>query len=220
MKTTHITQLLKTILKTTRSLGAALLLTAGAHAFADTNWYITTDHTGAQTQIDTNHLSSWIFGVPTNMAGIEIWGGDFIMKDGPRTDESLTFSIYFGALTPADLFAGTNTPFATAVLSNAEFKLQNSTDQQYNPVILSFTDIYGSNAPVLLNPSITYTAALTSAAMDVASHQYFIKGGNLEFVPEPSTYALMGLGVVALILMHLHHRKARRSDRGKEGGTA
>lgn len=181
----------------------ALLLTAAATAFADTdtNWYISTEHTGAQTQIDTNHLSSWIFGVPTNIAGLQIWGGDFIMKDGPQTDESLTFSLYLGALTPADLFTGTNVPFASAVLSNAKFRFQNPTDQQFNPVILLFTDAYGSNAPVSLSTSFTYTAALTSAAQDKGSRHYFIKGGQLDFVPEPSSYALVGLGMLSLLFL-------------------
>jgi len=59
------------LLNKTRSLGAALLITAGGSAFADTEWYISTDQTGAQTQIDINHLSSWVLTMSNTQ---NIWG--------------------------------------------------------------------------------------------------------------------------------------------------
>ena len=163
MKTT-----IEQLLNKTRSLGAALLMTAGGHALADTNWYITTDQKGAQTQIDINHLSSWIF-TPTNE--VSIWGGDFVMKEGPKTEESLMFALYLGALSPTELFSGTNAPFGSVVISNAEFKLQNPASQQFNPVIFQFRDAAGSNAPLLLSNLFTYTAALTSGAADEGDSQ-------------------------------------------------
>jgi len=205
-------------------LGAAFLLMAGASMRADTNtnnWYISTYITTAQTQIDTNHLSSWIITANTN---VNIWGGNFVMKDGPKTDASLTFSLYFGALTPTDLFSGTNTGslITNVVLSNADFKIQNPNDQQYNPVIFQFTDNLGSNAPVTLSNGVTYTAALTSPALDKASYQYFIKGGDallsttntppivntndISNVPEPATYILMGLGTLLLLISYSRKR--------------
>jgi hypothetical protein len=221
MKTTIHTLLHKTVM-----LGAVFLLTAGASVKADTNtnnWYISTYITTAQTQIDTNHLSSWIITANTN---VNIWGGNFVMKDGPKTDASLTFSLYFGALTPTDLFSGTNGAalITNVVLSNAEFKIQNPNDQQYNPVIFQFTDNLGSNAPLTLSNGVTYTAALTSPALDKASYQYFIKGGDallsttnnppivntndISNVPEPATYILMGLGALLLLISY----KGRRAE--------
>lgn len=219
MKTTIHKLLQKTV-----TIGAAFLLTAGASLQADTNtnnWYISTYITTAQTQIDTNHLSSWIITANTN---VNIWGGNFVMKDGPKTDASLTFSLYFGALTPTDLFSATNAGslITNVVLSNADFKIQNPNDQQYNPVIFQFTDNLGSNTPVTLSNGVTYTAALTSAALDKASYQYFIKGGDallattnnppivntndISNIPEPSTYMLIGLGALLLLISYKRRR--------------
>jgi len=135
----------------------------------------------------------------------EYLGGDFVLKDGPKTSEDITFSLYFGALTPTDLFTGTNTPFKSVVLSNAEFKQQNPADQQYAPVIFQFTDAQGNPAPVTLSNSFTYTAALTSPARDTSSYQYFIKGGTNATIipaPEPASYVLIGLGSLLLIVAY------------------
>jgi hypothetical protein len=197
------------LLNKTRSLGAALLITAGSSASADTNWYISTDQTGAQTQIDTNHFSSWIFTLTNNM---DIWGGDFLLKDGPKTTADITFSLYLGALTREDLFSGTNAPFRSVVLSNQQFKQQNPTDQQYNPVIFRFGD-----APVSLSNSITYTAALASPARDTSSYQYFIKGGtNVTIIPapEPATYFLLGMGLLLLIVAYGRKTAGNRGING------
>ncbi|MFZ0615464.1 MAG: PEP-CTERM sorting domain-containing protein, partial [Chthoniobacterales bacterium] len=139
-------------------------------------------------------------------------------------DAEITFSLYFGALTPTDLFSGTNAGslITNVVLSNADFKIQNPNDQQYNPVIFQFTDNLGSNAPLTLSNGVTYTAALTSPALDKASYQYFIKGGDallsttnvppivntndISNVPEPATYILMGLGALLLLISYNRRR--------------
>ena len=58
------------------ALGAAL---SGAAAADPTIYYLETGHTGAQTQIDTNHTTSWSFNATW---GWTLGGGNFVMKDG------------------------------------------------------------------------------------------------------------------------------------------
>ncbi|MCE9588381.1 MAG: hypothetical protein K8R57_08720 [Verrucomicrobia bacterium] len=196
-----------------------LLLSAGTSLRGDTNnWYIATDITGANTTIDTNHLSSWIFIANTD---VNIWGGDFVMKSGSSTVADLTFSLYYGALTPTDLFSGSNSAalITNITLSNAQFNIQNPPQgQSYNPVIFQFTNSSGSNAPVALSNGVTYTAALTSPAGTQGSDQYFIKDGlallsttnippvldtnTITDIPEPAPYAFMGLGALILAIAY------------------
>src|SRR4051794_12147606 len=78
-------------------LAAALL--SGA-AFASTPasapapvYYLTTGHTGAQTQIDLNHSTTW------SLIAALAWslgGGDFPMKDGTSSTADVTLSAYDG----------------------------------------------------------------------------------------------------------------------------
>lgn len=144
------------------------------------------------------------------------------MKDGSRTTGSLAFSIYNGALSQSDIFSGTNNPFASISLSNAQFDAQVSNGQNFGVHTFNFA------SAVTLLAGNTYTAALTSTVPDVQSQAYFIKGGtqvclvdsstgdtntssltltggtgavtNFVGVPEPSTYALAGLGGVVLLV--------------------
>lgn len=216
------------------ALCLAGIIASGTANAADPTYYFTTDITGAQTQIDINHLSSWIVGVSTN-SSIEVIGGQFTMKDGSQTSGSLTFSIYTGALTDADITSGTNNPFASITLSNDQFDAQagsKNSGQQFYMHTFNFASV------VTLMAGQTYTAALTSVVPDVQSEAYFIKGGSQVFlrdsatgatntnslsltggsgavantsapaaVPEPSTYALFGLGGL-LLLVAFHRRTA------------
>lgn len=186
---------------------------------ADPIYFVSTDITGAQTQIDTNHLSSWIVGVNND---VNVTGGQFVMKDGSQTSGSLTFSIYLGALSETDIQSGTNTPFSSITLSNAEFDAQVNNGQTFSIHTFNFASV------VTLVAGNTYTAALTSDVPDVQSRAYFIKGGtqvwlvdsatgatntssltltggtgavtNVSAVPEPSSYALFGFGGLAIVV--------------------
>lgn len=195
---------------------------SGTIRAADPIYFVSTDITGAQTQIDTNHMSTWIVEVNSN---VTVTGGKFVMKEGSKTSDPLTFSIYQGALSDAAITSGTNNPFASITLSNSQFELQ--TKQQFNVVVFNFT------LPVVLQSGNTYTAALTSAAPDAQSDAYFIKGGTQVVlldsvtgatntsaltltggtgavntaVPELSTYVLFGLGAVGLMVA-VRRRKA------------
>jgi hypothetical protein len=181
-------------------LVAVLLLSLSASVFADPIYYFSTGQSGAQTQIDTNHFSSWIV-TPTN--DITINGGIFTMKDGPKTIEPITFSLYLGSLSPTEIAAGTNSPFSFITLSNMEFSAQVPQPQQYDWHPFDVVSITLTNG-------ITYTASLTSAAPDNQSEAYFIKGNDVgvfitDPIPEPSTYALFGLG--ALVMVVAYRRK-------------
>lgn len=200
-------------------VAAAVVLLGGSVTLRAQTYFVSTDITGAQTQIDINHLSSWIVGINSD---VSVMGGKFVMKDGSQTTGSLTFSIYTGALSQADITSGTNNPFASITLSNADFDAQVNNGQTFSVHTFNFSNV------VTLTAGNTYTAALTSTVPDVQSQAYFIKGGtqvwlvdcttgatnttsltltggtgavtNLVGVPEPSTYALLGLGGLALVV--------------------
>jgi len=203
---------------------------------ADPIYFVTTDITGAQTQIDTNHMSSWVVNVNSN---VDVVGGKFVMKDGSQTVGSLTFSIYAGGLTDAQVNSGSYNPLASITLSNADFDAQVNNGQTFALHTFNFGSV------LTLLGGNTYTAALTSAVPDVQAKAYFIKGGTQVMlvdsvtgatntnalsltggtgainntdtnpvvsspagVPEPSTYALFGLGAVVLVIAARRKRTA------------
>ena len=89
---------------------AFLSMTAAAQT------YITTGQTGAQTQIDVNHTSTWTF---TPASNTTLSGGYFTMKDGSATTADVTLSLYAGPT--ASLYAGptaTGAPLATITLDH------------------------------------------------------------------------------------------------------
>lgn len=208
------------------SIASAVVVASAAQA-ADPIYFVSTDITGAQTQIDINHLSSWIVGVNNN---VDVAGGKFVMKDGSQTSGPLTFSIYTGGLSDVQIQSGSYNPFASITLSNAQFDAQVSNGQTFSVHTFNFASV------VTLLAGQTYTAALTSTVPDVQSKAYFIKGGTQVWlvdsstgaintnsltltggtgavtnapaaVPEPSTYALFGFGGLVL-LMALRRRTA------------
>jgi hypothetical protein len=67
-------------------------------------YYFSTDITGAQTQIDVNHTSMW---VTTPGGNVDILGGIFTMKAGSNTSADITFSLYSGSLTLAQVASAT-----------------------------------------------------------------------------------------------------------------
>lgn len=160
-----------------RRIALALIGMALSASAASANEYfaVQTGITGAQTQIDTGHTSTW--GFYTGLAW-EFGGGTFVMKRGPSSSADVTLSIY----------ADTN---YTGTLVGSISLNPSAFTQSFAAVQFLF------NTPLTLAANTQYYVDLTSTAADTANVQYFIKGANstLSFVdsnnnPIPSEYVV------------------------------
>lgn len=123
-------------------------------ASAQAAYSLWTGQTGAQTQIDVNHTSSWY--ITVNSGTVLFGGGQFTIKRGSATTASITLKLYAGS--------------AAGSLLASKTVLPSGVGSSYANVDFSFA------TPLSLGPG-TYFASVTSSAIDTASQQYFIKGG-------------------------------------------
>lgn len=187
------------------SLLALILVSAKSQS---STYYFSTDITGAQTQIDVNHTSMW---VTTPGGNVDILGGIFTMKAGSSTSADITFSLYAGNLTLAQVTSAT--ALISKTLSYSQFAAQTANPGQFE---FHAFDVATPSSPYTLAGGQTYTAVLSSTAADVQSQAYFIKDSGLMYlrdpnnlstaidpaaVPEPSAAWLLltGLGVWAVL---------------------
>ena len=85
-------------------------------------YYLQTGQTGAQTQIDVNHTSTWLL---TPNIDFDLGGGLFVMKDGSNTSARVTLSIYQGNDDNGPLLGSawlTHADFCTQVTNCGQFK--------------------------------------------------------------------------------------------------
>jgi len=168
-----------------------------------TTFYVATNQSGAQTQIDVNHSSTWVF---TPNVDFDFGGGLFYMKAGSSSTADVVFSLYQGT-------DATGTLQASVTLTNTQLCAQASCGQ-FN--VHQFFEVVPRPALVT---GTTYFAALTSNAVDTQNEAYFIKtggffmgdangvpadpqpvGGGAATTPEPVTFGLIGFGLVCLAL--------------------
>ena len=137
---------------------AAVLSPAAAQTnpFNPPGNYLYTGQTGAQTQIDIAHTSTWNIEVPTGGTA-PFSGAKLTMKRGTSTSANVTFTLYDGA-------DATGTVLCQVDLSPADFTT-------------SFQEVtfLCPGAPLTLGAG-SYFATLTSPARDAQSTGYFIKG--------------------------------------------
>lgn len=135
-----------------------LVFLARAHAATideNTYYFVTSDHTGAQTQIDKNHTSLWTFSPSTDFV---FGGGLFVMKDGGNAViENIVLTVKNDDTIPYE---------NSVTLTPADFT------QQYNQVQFLFPAPPG----ISITSGHTWTISLTSNAEDHQSTAYFIKG--------------------------------------------
>lgn len=146
------------MLRRTLSL-ACLFIGTTLTALASPIYFLKTDITGAQTQIDTNHTSTWLL---TPNTPFDLGGGLFEMKDGPSTAADVVLSLYQGSNNAGTLLG-------QVILTNTAFCAQVANCQAFNTHSFLFT------SPIALSAGTTYFAALTSVAPDTQSTAYFIK---------------------------------------------
>ncbi|MEZ5402729.1 MAG: PEP-CTERM sorting domain-containing protein [Bryobacteraceae bacterium] len=176
---------------------AVLFLTAAVSSQA--TFYVATDHTGAQTQIDTDHTSEWLF-LPN--VDFQLSGGLFEMKAGSSASDTITLALYQG-------MSAAGTLLTSVTLDHSQFCAQAGNCGQFSLHTFLFP------APFSLQAGLIYYVSLTSMAPDVQSKAYFIKSDNTFIsdslrnpvnpppvtfdppppeVPEPGTAALMIVG--------------------------
>lgn len=129
----------------------AVLALPGA---AGQSYWLYSGQSGAQTQIDVDHTSTWTIQVTSGT--LLFAGARLTMKRGPSSSTSVTLSLYQGN-------SAAGTLLGTATLANNAFGPQFNQEE------------FALSSPLTLNPG-TYFVALTSPAPDVQSQAYFIKG--------------------------------------------
>lgn len=163
--------------------------------------YLATDQTGAQTQIDVSHTSTWLLNATSDF---DFGGGLFVMKAGNSATDLVTLTLYQG-------IDASGSVLASVTLNNTDFCAQVGTCGNFNYHQFLFT------APLSLFSGTSYFAALTSGAPDVQSQAYFIKSdtffasdinespinpspfnGTASSTPEPASFVLLGAGLALL----------------------
>ena len=151
--------------------------------------------------IDSTNAVFWVLTL-TNSYNLQ--GGIFsMMRDTNNTEAPITFEVFYGNVKEPDILNNKANPFASITLTEAQFDAQVPTDGIYGTHTFTFT-----NAVSLTN-GITYTFALESSATNNCANDtaYYIEDNGvsdakLQAVPEPSTCAMLGLGLVALAVIY------------------
>ena len=118
-------------------------------------YYLYTGHTQAQTQIDTNHTTSWSL---TPSQSWDLGGGRFVMKRGTTTAGDISLVLRSGS--------ASGTEIARVTLNQSSFT------QTFSEVAFDFS------ASITLQCGTSYYIGIESAVPDVQSQAYFIKGAQ------------------------------------------
>lgn len=154
-------------------LGLAAMAALASRAEAVT-YFLYTGQTNAQTQIDINHTTTWLF---TAGSDYDLGGGYFEMKDGPQTTADILLTLT--NLTTA-------TQIAQVSYTNGDFDTQHGGNPQSFDTVPFLFGFPGSPLPVTLTNGDNYRVDLTSPAPDQQAKAYFIKGSDSVSIKDPS----------------------------------
>jgi hypothetical protein len=158
-------------------LAATGLLCSATPAAAAPLYYFVTGQTGAQTQLDANHTTSWSF---TATSAWTLGGGDFAMKDGSSTSANIALSLYQGT-------SSAGTLLDSLTLTAAAFcTLHTGNCGSFNSTPFHFA------TPFTLTAGLDYYLTLTSFSSDVQSQAYFIKDPGAVTISDSNGTALPG----------------------------
>ena len=201
----HSTKRLNALRGVRNILGCALpVLFLASVCAASPIYYLGTDQTGAQTQIDLAHTSAWLFTPNTDFT---FGGGVLNMKDGSSSSADVIFNLYQGT-DATGVFLGSVT------VDNSTFCGQVNDCGQFG-----FHQFFLA-APVSVITGTSYFATLSSNAADAQDEGYFIKSTSY-FVsdqngtpvvpsligfttatatPEPSSAGLIAFGLAGCLV--------------------
>ena len=74
-------------------VSALLWLSTASDAFAQSTYYLWTGQSGAQTQIDVDHKSSWYITVASG-SSFTFGGGKFTIKKGSSASDTISLELY------------------------------------------------------------------------------------------------------------------------------
>lgn len=134
-----------------------LSLLLGSNAIA-ADYLLYTGNTGAQTQIDQNHKTTWTISVATAPVGAQFWGAKLSMKRGSSTSADISLNFYRGTNASGTFLGGvtlTSSSFSQSGFPVVDFQLATK---------------------INIESSTTYYVELVSTAPDSQSQAYFIKG--------------------------------------------
>jgi hypothetical protein len=182
-------------------------------------YYLGTGQNGAQTQVDVNHTSTWLF---TPNIAFDLGGGLFQMKDGPKTSADIVLSVFLGS-------DATGTLLGAVSLTHTDFCAQVNHCNQFDSHQFFFDN------PIHLAPGVTYFGELTSVAADAQTQAYFIKEesnisdrtgtpidpqpiGSNSNAAEPASMVLTGLGFLICGIGPRFRRRTRASITARSAG--
>ena len=141
-------------------------------ALAQDTYFLYLDQTGAQTQVDVEHFSSWHI-IVKDGASFALGGGNFAMKKGNNTTADAVLTLYEGPNT-------SGTVLGSKTLTVAAFT------GQFNPVPFNFGSVQTLT-------SGRYYVTLTSTAPDVQGQAYFVKGVQNVIISTDGTTSISDL---------------------------
>ena len=136
------------------------------HVAPQTDYWLYSDITGAQTQVDTNRAKDWTITLAPTAAPLAFKGGQLMMKRGSSSSANVV-------LTPYSSTSSSGTQLAQATLPPTSFAAS---------VAL---EVFQCASAVTLTAGNTYYDPLTSTAVDTQSQAYFIRTDLSRCLPSP-----------------------------------